>query len=406
MTRTTAPLHHRDFTLLWSGQTVSMVGDGIFTVALALETLRVDHHAAGLSYVLAARLLPSVLLLLVGGVVVDRVPRRLAMLASDGVRAVTVAVVTFLVASGRIDLTYLIVMSVVFGIADAFFFPASTAIVPELVPPDLLVGASALNSTSTQLAQVLVGPALGGVIAGALGTAWAFGIDAGSFVVSATCLLCMTARPRPAPSGGSVFKDVADGFRYCRSQRWLWVTLIAAGLANFACYSPLGVLIPLLIERTLHKGGVALGLVFAAGGLGGTLTSVVVGRLGAPRRRVTFMWLGWGLTGFAVIGLGVAPDVWLAGIAAFVGFGLSAYGNVLWNPLMQELVPADMIGRASSIDYLVSICLSPLGLVAAGATASLVGIRVTLIVGGVIGAASGLALFVPGVRDPDRGRLP
>jgi MFS family permease len=326
------------------------------------------------------------------------------MLASDGVRGASVALITVLVAAGRIDLADLVVMSVVFGIADAFFYPASTAIVPELVPGDLLVGASALNSTSTQLAQVLVGPALGGLVVGAFGPSWAFGIDAGTFVVSATCLLCMRARPRPAPSGGSVFEDVADGLRYCRSQRWLWVTLLAAGLANFACYAPLGALIPLLVERTLQQGGVALGFVFAAGGLGGTLTSVVVGRLGAPRRRVTFMWLGWGLTGFAVIGLGVAPDVWAAGVAAFVGFGLSTYGNVLWNPLMQELVPADMIGRASSIDYLVSICLSPLGLVAAGATATLIGIRATLVVGGAIGVLCSLALVVPGVRDPDVGR--
>jgi hypothetical protein len=96
------PLKHRDFALLWSGQAVSQLGDGIFTVTLAIETLRLDHHATGLSYVLAARLLPAVLFTLAGGVLVDRVPRRLVMLASDVARGAAVAVITVLVATGEI----------------------------------------------------------------------------------------------------------------------------------------------------------------------------------------------------------------------------------------------------------------------------------------------------------------
>src|ERR1700676_1912232 len=102
-------LRHRDFALLWSGQSVSLVGDGIYTVALALETLRIDNHPFALSLVLAARLLPTVLLLVAGGVVVDRIPRRFAMVASDSIRGIAVATIAVLVALGSLQIWELVV---------------------------------------------------------------------------------------------------------------------------------------------------------------------------------------------------------------------------------------------------------------------------------------------------------
>jgi hypothetical protein len=401
-TQNWAPLRHRDFALLWSGQTISMLGDGIFTVTVALEALRVDHHASGLSYVLAARILPAVVLVLIGGSVVDRVPKRLALLAADTVQGVAVGVVAVLAATGHDSLAALVIMAAAFGAADAFFFPASIAIAPELVPADLLVRASALNSTSSQLARSLLGPAFGGLLVGVVGTAWGFGIDAASFAVGTVCLLFMNARPRPAPGGHGTWRGVVEGLRYVRTQRWLWVSLAAAGLSNFVAFSPLAVLIPLLVDHSLHQGGLALGLVLACGGFGGLSASLVLGHLGSPRRRITFLWLGWGLTGLPLIGLGLAPDIWSAGALAFVVYGLGAYGDILWGPLMQTVVPSDMIGRASSVDYLVSFALSPLGLVAAGAAAEAIGARTTLVIGGAVSAMCTFVPLIPGVRDPDR----
>src|SRR5277367_1257969 len=280
------PLRHRDFALLWSGQAVSQLGDGVFTVTLAIEALRLDHRAIGLSYVLAARLLPAVLFTLAGGVLVDRVPRRLAMLASDLARGGAVAVVTVLVATGGIHLTWLVLMAFVFGLGDAVFFPAAMAITPELLPSELLVGASALNGTSLQV--------------GFLGTAWGFGIDAVSFLLSAAAISAMSARSSPMPSGHSPLEDLREGLRFCLSRRWLWVSMLGASLGNFVAFSPLGAMIPLLVKHVLHGGGVALGLVLAAGGLGGATATVIAGRRRPPRRRLVHLWVGWGLSGLGV----------------------------------------------------------------------------------------------------------
>lgn len=394
------PLRHRDFALLWSGQAVSQLGDGVFTVTLAIEALRLDHRAIGLSYVLAVRLLPAVLFTLAGGVLVDRVPRRLAMLASDLARGAAVAIVTVLVATGEIHLTWLVLMAFVFGLGDAVFFPAAMAITPELVPSELLVGASALNGTSLQVAGVLIGPAVGGLLVGFLGTAWGFGIDAVSFLVSAAAISAMSARSSPMPSGHSPLEDLREGLRFCRSRRWLWVSMLGASLGNFVAFSPLGAMIPLLVKHVLHGGGVALGLVLAAGGLGGATATVIAGRRRPPRRRLVHLWVGWGLSGVGVLGLGFVPDLWLAGGVAFVTYGLDAYGSVMFNPLIQEGVPEALLGRVSSVDYLFGFALSPLGLVAAGAAADAIGVRPTLIVGGALTALTACIPFLPGVEDP------
>jgi MFS family permease len=395
------PLRHRDFALLWSGQAVSQLGDGVFTVTLALEALRVDRNAAGLSYVLAARLVPALLFTVPGGVIVDRFPRRIALLASDAAQGAAVTAITILAATHRISLPSLVLMALVFGLGDALFFPASMALTPELVPGDQLVGASALNQTSTQLARVLIGPALGGVVVGLLGTAWGFGIDAASFAVSTVTLMTMRGgRARPGRETDSPIAGFREGLRFLFSERWLWTTTLGASLGNFVAFSPLGVLIPLLVRQVLDGDGIALGLILAAGGLGGVLASVLLGHRDPPRHRLVALWAGWGLSGIGVLGLGLVPNLWLAGGVAFVTYGLDAYGSVLFDPLIQQGVPAELLGRVASVDYVLGFALSPLGLVAAGALAEVIGVRTTLLIGGGITALTTMIPFLPGVKDP------
>ena len=393
----------RDFALLWSGQTVSSLGDGVFTIALALTALEIGHSPIDLAYVLAARAVPSVCFALLGGVVVDRVPKRLAMLASDAVRGIAVGIVALLIANHSLQLWQLIVMSAVFGTADAFFGPASMSILPELLDESQLVQGNALSQMSGQLTQGLIGPAVGGLIVAGIGYAWSFGIDAISFVVSAACLLAMRIRTRRAKIHGSAFAEAMEGITYVRQTRWLIASLFGAALANFVGMTPLTVLLPLLVRTVLHGSALSLGLVFAAGGAAGVLASLVVARMGAPRLRVTVLWTAYAVGGLAILAMAFAPNVWVVGLLSAIEIGLFIYGDVLWVAMMQELVPRDVLGRVSSLVYLLAFSLGPLGILLGGAVAAGIGIRETLFISGLVSTIICLVvILIPGVRDPER----
>ena len=392
----TTALRQRDFALLWSGQAISLAGNGVFTVALPLEVLRLTGSAFDLALIASARTVPAVLLLLAGGTLVDRLPRRLVMLVSDASCGLTVGAVAVLLAAGRGHLWELACLSAVFGTASAFFNPAATAITPEIVPAELLVSASSLSSLGQSAAQCLLGPLAGGLIVALTGTAWAFAIDALSFAVSAGCLAVMRPAGHRTAAADSVIGGIREGLRYCRSQRWLWRSMIAVGIGNFACFVPLGVLEPLLVRHVFRAGPVALGVLLAASGAGGALASVLAARR-QPSRPLRAIWAAWAGAGLAAVLLGLAPDMPTAVVFAGLTWSGVTYGNVLWFPMMQRNVPADMLGRASSVDWTLSLALAPLGIVAAGASASLAGTRATLIAGGTVAAVTGAVLLIPAI---------
>jgi predicted MFS family arabinose efflux permease len=395
-------LRQRDYALLWGGQSVSVVGDGIYTIAIALEALHISNHPSTLAYVEAARVAPNALLLLFAGALVDRLPRRLVVLTADLARAGAIAAVGALVIAHSLSVTELALLSAAVGVADAFFYPAYRAIMPEVLPAQLLTQGNAFNSASQTVGAALLGPAIGGVVVAAGGTSTAFAVDAASFVVSAFCLLLMRRVPPPAPSGNSIVSDVRVGIRWTVRQRWLWFGILAASVGNFAAFSPLAVTIPLMVRDVLHKGAVAYGATFAAAGVGGLVAAFVAGRFGSPRRRMSAIWAAWALSSFSLVGIGFAPNVFVvAACGAVTYFGLE-YGNLLWGTLMQAAVPRNMLGRASSVDWLFSICLSPLGLVFAGGLAGTIGARDTVLLGAGLAAAACGVVFLPGVRDPDQ----
>ncbi|MHB1251726.1 MAG: MFS transporter [Acidimicrobiales bacterium] len=377
-------LSNRQFALLWGGQTVSQFGDGIISVALPLLVLEITKNATDLGLVVAARLVPTVLFLLLGGAVTDRVSRRLAMLTSDASRATITVSLGVLALSGVLNLAELLVGSILFGIFDALFYPSSTALVPELIAPEQLTSSNSLSRFSQAFAGGLIGPIVGGVIASTIGTSWSLIIDAGTFVVSASCLVAMRSTPRPEASGTSMVSEIKEGLSYCRKTPWLFWSIVVAGFANAFVFSPSAVLLPLLFKRTLHAPNWMVGVGFAATGLGGLVGALGMIVLPGPKRRVRTMWLAWGTAPLLAIPFGLAPTAWVAVVFAFVVGLLLMVGNILWGSLMQSEVPKEVLGRVSSVDWMVSLGLSPVGVAIAGVVAGTVGIRVTIVVPGVI----------------------
>jgi MFS family permease len=406
------PLRHRDFRVLWLGMAVSLVGDGIFLIAIAWESYALWNAPAALSIVGIAMTVPTVAFLLVGGVVSDRRDRRLVMASADVVRAVAVGVLATLVLVGALRFWELAVLVGVYGIGTAFFTPAFEAIVPELLPADDLPRANSLDQFVRPIAMRLAGPVVGGALV-ALGAGVAFAVDAVSFAASLAAVLMLSPRPhRAEETHPSTVAALKDGLRFVRDRVWLWGTLVSAAIAYLLFLGPTEVLLPFVVKNDLHASARTLGLVLAAGGIGAVGAAAWMARRGHPRRDVTVVYATWTGATLAIAGYGIATAAWQLMIACLVFNALEAAGTIVWATIKQRHVPGSMLGRVSSLDWLISIGLLPLSFAMTAPVAAALGARATLVGAAVLGAVVTLgAFFLPGMRAieeaaPEPARLP
>jgi MFS family permease len=400
------PLAIRDFALLWTGAAVSLLGDGVYIVAIAWQVYELSDTPTALSLVGVAWTLPMAAFLLVGGVVSDRFDRREIMIATDLVRAVAVAVIAVLSITGALELWHLILLAAVFGTGDAFFGPAFNSVVPQIVPQRLLVQANSLDQFIRPFMMALAGPAIGGLTVAALGAGAAFALDAGSFLLSALAISLMSRgfrADRTEDEPTSPLADLREGLRFVRAHTWLWGTLLGAAISLLAFWGPIEVLVPFRIKNDLGGGAADFWLVLAAGGVGAILAAVVMAQLGLPRKHMTFMYISWAVGCLGIAGLAFATVLWQAMASSFVQQALFAAGLIVWGTLIQTLVPVRLLGRITSLDWLVSTSLVPISFALTGPVAAAVGAEATLMGAGVIAcAATLLCLLIPGMRDTER----
>ena len=404
-----APLAIPDFRRLWTGMTVSLFGDGIFLVALAWQAYDLKNTPGALAIVGMAMTGAQVAFLLIGGMVSDRLERRHVMIAADALRGTAVALLGVLSLSGALRLWHLVVVAAVYGSGTAFFGPAFDAIVPELVPDELLQQANSLDQFVRPATWMLAGPAVGGWIASAWSVGGAFLIDALTFVVSIATLLRIRRRTVVRePAGGITvaLSEVREGFRYVRSHVWLWGTFLAATIAYLLFWGPTEVLLPYIVRNQMGGQARDLGFILAVGGIGAIFAAIVMGSRGRPRRHITFIYVVWTLSTLAIAGYGFARYPWQAMMAAFAFNALEAAGTIVWATTKQRLVPNRLLGRVSSFDWFISIGLLPLSFGLAGPVAAAIGARTTLVAAGVVGGLATFAfLFLPGMRDTERKQI-
>ena len=393
------PLRHRDFRVLWLGMSVSLIGDGILLVAIAWESYVLWNAPAALSIVGIAMTIPTIAFLLLGGVVSDRHDRRVVMLLADGLRAAAVAVIAVLVFAGALRFWELVALVALYSVGTAFFTPAFESIVPQLLPADELPAANSLDQFVRPVAMRLAGPVIGGALV-AVGAGLAFAVDAVSFAAS---LAAVIAIPKLLPAAGaplgSTRTALRQGFRFVRRRVWLWGTLVSAAIAYLVFMGPTEVLLPFVVKNDLHASARTLGVVLAAGGVGAVGAAIFMGQRGHPRRDVTVMYATWTLATLAVAGYGLATAAWQLMVACLVFNALEAAGTIVWATIKQRHVPGSMLGRVSSLDWLISIGFLPLSFALTAPVAAAVGPRPTLVGAALIGGAVTLgALFLPGMR--------
>jgi len=398
--RLLAPLALRDFRLLWSGMCISLLGDGVFIVAMAWQVYLLSNTPTALAMVGIAMTVPTIVFLLLGGVMSDRFDRRRLMLAADVVRGLAIAAIAVLSLTGTLEIWHMLVLVAIFGGATAFFGPAFDAVVPDVLPASLLPQANSLDQFVRPLALRLAGPAVGGFLIEGVGVGWAFALNAATFAVSAAALLAM-APPirRHKVAEATVVGDIKVGFAYVRKHVWLWGTFASAAVAYLCFMGPAEVLLPFLVKNDLHGSAADLGLVFAAGGIGSLGCAAIMGQRGIPRRDITFMYLAWTLATVAIAGYGLATAVWQLMIASIAFNGLETAGTIVWATAKQRHVPPALLGRVSSLDWMISIGFLPLSFALTGPVSAALGAQGTLIAGGVVGGLVTFgALLLPGMR--------
>jgi MFS family permease len=226
-------------------------------------------------------------------------------------------------------------------------------------------------------------------------------------LVSASALFMM--RPTPTPKrtpGSSMLSEIKEGLRFVRTTRWLRANTLAAGVINAILFSPMAVLIPFFLRHTLHDGKLIVGYTFAVMGLSGAVGAIVASNLKTPKRRVRVMITYWTIAALSGLVMGFATNFWEVMIFPVIVSPMILLGNVIFESMMQTEVPRELLGRASSVDWFVSLGLAPVGIVLAGVLATSWGVRTYFVVTSLVSVVPGLWIFLSRkINAVDRDRV-
>lgn len=394
--RTSRVLRHRDFALLTAGGAVSALGNGITPVALAFAVLDLGGSATELGLVEAAFAGAEVATTLLGGVLGDRVSRKLMMEASSIGCAIVQAGLALLLIAHDASLASLTVLGALTGVLASLSRPSSQAMTRMTVPEEELSSAVATRALATQVGQ-LVGYALGGVLVAAAGAGWSIMIDAATFAAAAACFAALRiVQAAPEGARASMLADLGDGAREVLRHTWLWLLIAQALLYHLFYGGAQSVLGPIVVGDGMSRRawGVALAILMAGFVAGGAVCL-----RWRPRRGLFAGTALLSMTALFPIAMALATSPPLVWLGAFLhGFGLSIF-SVFWDLSIQQEVPDDKLSRVYSFDAVGSFIARPLGLALTGPVAQAVGFDTwLLVVAAVIGGSSLLALLSPDVR--------
>ncbi|WP_433543707.1 MFS transporter (plasmid) [Streptomyces sp. CA-294286] len=348
---------------VWAGQFVSMVGDGVYAITVSLYLLPRADAAQALGTLLAATTLGSVITLIFGGAVADRVRRSLVICAADLLRILGVA--ALLVTGPDAPIALLAVLGAVFGCGAGIHRPAYTALIAQLAGRDQRREASALRSATSRFTGI-VGPVIGGSVTAASSPRWGLLINILTFVFSLATLVKLEEPKVSSGKDGAdragLVREALDGISYVRGQRWM-VGVMVQGTAQAALViAPMAVIVPLVMGG---RGPAALSFVTSATACGALAASLTASRI-RSRRPGTVAMLGLLCELPQIVAVAVdAPTAWVVAFSALAGAGASVFA-VLWGAALQEQTPDHMLGRVYALDALLTQALMPLCVAAAG----------------------------------------
>lgn len=374
-----AVLRHRDVRIFVSARFVSLLGSSIAPIALVFAVLDVSNKASAVGLVLAARSIPNVVFLLIGGVISDRLPRHLVLVVANTVSGVTQGLAAALVLSGHAKIWQLVIIEAVNGVAAAFVMPAMMGILPSIVDRAELPQANAVSGFARSVA-LIGGGAVAGVIVGFTGPGVGLAVDGATFCLAALLLSRLTL-PRIVRDRTSVLHDLRVGWTEFVSRQWVWVIVVAFGLLNMiftACYNTLG---PVIANGTFGRTG--WGIVSACFGAGLIAGGILMIRV-KPRYPLRIGMLGVFLAAPIFVCLALAPTTIAVGAMAFVvGIGFEMFG-IGWETALGQHIPLDKLSRVSSYDMLGSFIANPVSQLSVGYVAAVVSVKAVELYGAAI----------------------
>lgn len=394
-----APLRESRFAWYYSARVVSTAGSSMAPIALAFAVLGLGHSATALGFVLAARTIPMVLFLLLGGVISDRFSRTLVMQTANLLSAGTQAIVAALVITGNADLWMIIVIEALNGTVSAFTMPAMEGVVPQLVQRSVLQQANALLSFS-RAGLAILGPSIAALLVVTVGAGWALAIDSTSWLLAALLIRKVTLPPKPRAVGASMIRELREGWTVFTGNTWLWVVVAGFGVMNAIHAGAWFTLGPAIAHDTFGAKG--WGLVVSAESFGFLLMTLVMMKVRLTRPLLTGM---VAMLTFVIplFMLGADPQVLPLMVSAFVaGAGVEVF-NIGWSVTMQENIDESVLSRAYSYDALGSVVAIPLGQMLFGPLAEAFGEKPVLLTSAVVyGVTVLLVLTSRSVRDMRR----
>ena len=373
-------LRIRNFRMLWIGEGISLLGDQFYMIALPWLVLSLTGNALAVGTVMAMAGIPRALFMLVGGALTDRLTPRRLMINSNLARMILTGLLAALVLTNLIELWMLYALALLFGLADAFFFPAQTSIVPQLVGKDQLQQGNAIIQGTATL-SLFVGPILAGATISWLdrgathstsGIALAFALDSLSFIASITMLSLMRIETTQAPvekTDSGVLASIREGVLYMWHDATLKVVFpITLGL-NILINGPLAVGIPVVARTRFPEGAAAFGLIMSLFGGGALLGITLAGILPKPSKKLlgTVSLSVLSLMGIGLAVVGLAPTMYIAAAAALVMGSVNGYANIMLITWLQQKVAPEMTGRVMSLVMFAAVGLNPVSTALAGA---------------------------------------
>jgi MFS family permease len=385
------PFRTGQYRLLAGGVTMSMFAAGVWMIALVWQVIAMGGGPAALSLVSTASAGGVLATTLIGGVLADRVPQRRILLVVASARAVAVGLVAFLALASWIQLWHLIVVALVLGLSNGFTYPAYSALLPSVLPPEDLMAANGVEGTLRPTVMQALGPALASAVIAASSPGAALAVVALLEVAGAAFLLAV--RPVPlrrditdevASPLRAAFTDIKEGFVYMVRTPWLLATLLFASVMILLIMGPIEVLIPFVIKNRAGGDPGDHAVVMAAFGIGGAVGSLGMASLRMPRRYLTTMILSWGAGSLPLAVMGLATDVAVIAVATFVLGVFFSAPMVIWGTLLQRRVPPAMLGRVSGLDFFVSLVFMPLSMAIIGPVSDSIGLATTFVVAGTL----------------------